>query len=584
MNSFFANSNLLFNHIEKTFREHDRMFQMMHERMQAPERFLHRSNPTYHTNRSVRNEKRIEPRYETVQPKAIPKLCFSIDKYESNGKPSIRTTVHSPRSKSASRAGAKRKDTLAREGIKPSIINTTSGKSTTLPKVAKPNSGKYSDDNLPATEVLMTKESLGYGWYQITKLDTGHFHVHSNQIQLESTLNASLLCIQEPKLRQTRKACYHTMTPYYQISFQIKQTTELQNMINVVIGYKHDQDYLVVSIDLLQKTVTLYACTQLITTLEQLLSCSVIHSNSFHDIVIHTQQFLQSFSRYYQVQMQVDKNTMHVLVNELVLLSFPSVMLLEVTTDGNETRKSVDGLPGILCMNRSKNIIKDWKVTSLLVDTDDGNNNDVSGEGKKNEETVKSHPVSSSILGSKESSGMGMHGGHYQSSIPPIQSKPSSVTSNTTTTATARPVPHSSIHRPNTVNTTISTDSSSTTTITIQPQNNQTSKTNLQDIPPLLPRHTINHTSIQQQLLQEKKYDATIVQLIAQEIVQLPQQQHQQPQQQHGVHFDDIISLDEPKRILQEAIVLPVLFPELFVGIREPWKVRNGLLPVLNQY
>merc|ERR1711871_1746995 len=36
--------------------------------------------------------------------------------------------------------------------------------------------------------------------------------------------------------------------------------------------------------------------------------------------------------------------------------------------------------------------------------------------------------------------------------------------------------------------------------------------------------------------------------------------------------FGDIASLEEPKRILHEAIMLPLLIPELFVGIREPWK------------
>ncbi len=36
--------------------------------------------------------------------------------------------------------------------------------------------------------------------------------------------------------------------------------------------------------------------------------------------------------------------------------------------------------------------------------------------------------------------------------------------------------------------------------------------------------------------------------------------------------FGDIASLDEAKRILHEAIMLPLLIPELFVGIRESWK------------
>eukprot|EP01038_Epipyxis_sp_PR26KG_P005841 gene5841-8059_t len=39
-----------------------------------------------------------------------------------------------------------------------------------------------------------------------------------------------------------------------------------------------------------------------------------------------------------------------------------------------------------------------------------------------------------------------------------------------------------------------------------------------------------------------------------------------------GVTFNDIAALDEPKRILNETVILPLLVPELFTGIREPWK------------
>ncbi len=40
-----------------------------------------------------------------------------------------------------------------------------------------------------------------------------------------------------------------------------------------------------------------------------------------------------------------------------------------------------------------------------------------------------------------------------------------------------------------------------------------------------------------------------------------------------GVTFDDIASLQDAKRILHEAIILPTIVPEFFTGIREPWKV-----------
>ena len=39
-----------------------------------------------------------------------------------------------------------------------------------------------------------------------------------------------------------------------------------------------------------------------------------------------------------------------------------------------------------------------------------------------------------------------------------------------------------------------------------------------------------------------------------------------------NVSFDDIAELDDAKRLLQEAVLLPLMMPELFTGIRRPWK------------
>mmetsp|Transcript_23408 Transcript_23408/g.73325 ORF Transcript_23408/g.73325 Transcript_23408/m.73325 type:complete len:245 (-) Transcript_23408:63-797(-) len=39
-----------------------------------------------------------------------------------------------------------------------------------------------------------------------------------------------------------------------------------------------------------------------------------------------------------------------------------------------------------------------------------------------------------------------------------------------------------------------------------------------------------------------------------------------------GVSFDDIASLGRAKALLNEAVALPLLIPEFFTGIREPWK------------
>ncbi len=39
-----------------------------------------------------------------------------------------------------------------------------------------------------------------------------------------------------------------------------------------------------------------------------------------------------------------------------------------------------------------------------------------------------------------------------------------------------------------------------------------------------------------------------------------------------NVKWSDVAGLENAKRALQEAIILPTKFPEIFVGLRKPWK------------
>ena len=39
-----------------------------------------------------------------------------------------------------------------------------------------------------------------------------------------------------------------------------------------------------------------------------------------------------------------------------------------------------------------------------------------------------------------------------------------------------------------------------------------------------------------------------------------------------NVKWEDVAGLHSAKQALQEAIILPTKFPEIFVGIRQPWK------------
>lgn len=43
-------------------------------------------------------------------------------------------------------------------------------------------------------------------------------------------------------------------------------------------------------------------------------------------------------------------------------------------------------------------------------------------------------------------------------------------------------------------------------------------------------------------------------------------------QKNPNVRFEDIAGLDECKKLLQEAVLLPILMPQYFTGIRRPWK------------
>jgi katanin p60 ATPase-containing subunit A1 len=39
-----------------------------------------------------------------------------------------------------------------------------------------------------------------------------------------------------------------------------------------------------------------------------------------------------------------------------------------------------------------------------------------------------------------------------------------------------------------------------------------------------------------------------------------------------NVRFSDIVGLDSGKRLLKEAVLLPLKYPHFFTGILEPWR------------
>ncbi|XP_053315938.1 katanin p60 ATPase-containing subunit A1 isoform X2 [Spea bombifrons] len=57
-------------------------------------------------------------------------------------------------------------------------------------------------------------------------------------------------------------------------------------------------------------------------------------------------------------------------------------------------------------------------------------------------------------------------------------------------------------------------------------------------------------------------YDKDLVEALERDIIS----------QNPNVRWDDIADLEEPKKLLKEAVVLPMWMPEFFKGIRRPWK------------
>lgn len=56
--------------------------------------------------------------------------------------------------------------------------------------------------------------------------------------------------------------------------------------------------------------------------------------------------------------------------------------------------------------------------------------------------------------------------------------------------------------------------------------------------------------------------DSNLIDMLEQEVVNT----------NPSVNFEDIAELDKPKAILKEAVLLPLLLPNFFKGIRRPWK------------
>ena len=92
----------------------------------------------------------------------------------------------------------------------------------------------------------------------------------------------------------------------------------------------------------------------------------------------------------------------------------------------------------------------------------------------------------------------------------------------------------------------------------VQTRQNPNTKSNIKD-GNKSPTSTSNNTSkIKEPNAEEEKFKNNLTEAIVTE--------------KPNVRWEDVAGLDQAKKSLQEAVILPIKFPQIFTGGRSPWK------------
>lgn len=89
-----------------------------------------------------------------------------------------------------------------------------------------------------------------------------------------------------------------------------------------------------------------------------------------------------------------------------------------------------------------------------------------------------------------------------------------------------------------------------------RPANTGQNKSNIRDKSPN--SHSNNTSKIKEANVEEDKLKNNLSEAI---ITEKP-----------NVKWDDVAGLEQAKKSLQEAVILPIKFPQIFTGSRKPWK------------
>jgi len=90
----------------------------------------------------------------------------------------------------------------------------------------------------------------------------------------------------------------------------------------------------------------------------------------------------------------------------------------------------------------------------------------------------------------------------------------------------------------------------------------ENSNTNSSSSPKQMRKSPMKKVSGKQKIFHTIGYEASLIDVIEKDILQKGPK----------IQWNDIAGLSDAKSILQEAVVLPIIMPEFFKGIRRPWK------------
>lgn len=415
--------------------------------------------------------------------------------------------------------GCGKRSTLAREGITP-VLKVRSEKPLKLTEDV--------ENNIENQYFGLTKH-LGSRWFQSSPDSFGSMTFCGQHILVESSQSQSFLCLFEPKTKETKRSL---SIGSFDIQVQIKCFLTAKKSGEIVFSLSNNEFYLSIVLDIQNMKWLLLSH-----------SANENGSNITNILATYIDKNLKC-NIFYKVLIQVRQWTVNVFVEDVLILSYSITDLIndiiKQIPHNNKSNIFYENhrYCGVLAKG-TKFAIKGWKVTSALTESE-----------YEAIDAADALAVTDRALVPATRCGAGTGGGTMLPAIPPAGNRPPSAAvfnrsfKHTGAIATLTP-PKKKV--------------STALTSTVGVSQSQSIRTTC------LFSDEISTLSCQ--------FDTKIVDIVFSDIVP-PQPQEQGSRESEGAvkGFEHIAALSVAKQVLNEAVILPLLLPELFTGIREPWR------------